>query len=589
MSNELTAAQKGRFLALVLVLAILLTIVLTYPFARDWRTAVPGGQTSDASEYVWSFWWFEQALFKLKQSPAVIDWIYYPDGAYHPTELTSLYPKLATLPFTYLLKVDPFVAYNLNLLSATVLTMFFMAWLCLVLTGSRSAALVGGIIFAFCASRTTHILYGHFTQALTYFYPLLVLALWRLWQKPTLARGFVLGLNLALAALLDLMPIAYFFAPIMTTILLYFVLKDRQRFLSWEFARSLLLGIVLASIVVLPIFYPLVVSTAKGELGWYQSVGVVEFSADLLAFIVPPPQHPMAGALPGLQNLSNAVYGFGVSRFEATVYLGWMSIVLGLAGVLSRWKAQSEVRYWMTVAFASTTLALGPWLRVGGRIITLGGKPLIMPYAAILFLPFMSWGRTPGRLGLTAQFALAILAAFGVASLSNRVGGKGRKVLFAFALVALTTFDTLAVYPWPMTERRSAPDFYSTVAADRRSVALLDIPVEGYNAAHQYMYYQMEHGHAIVGGWRLRRSVEVSQKMQEYEALAAPGGDVSALAQAGIGYIILHKQFLDVERLSLLRDHLTGVVGPPVYDDQSITAFRLTGVAEIAPKPISVN
>ena len=118
-----------------------------------------------------------------------MDWIYNPIGAYHPKEMASLYAKLVTVPLIHLLRADPFILYNLNLFAANVLTMFFMAWLCLELTGSRSAALIGGIIFAFSANRITHLLTGHFTQSLTFFCPLLVLAILWMWRKPTVVRG----------------------------------------------------------------------------------------------------------------------------------------------------------------------------------------------------------------------------------------------------------------------------------------------------------------------------------------------------------------------------------------------------------------
>jgi len=342
--NSLFSSQKNRFLALVFLLAVLLTVLLSYPLVLDWQTAVPGERSGDATNYAWSFWWFDRAVFELGQSPAEMDRIYYPIGADHPKEVASLYPKLVTVPLIHFLRADPFAVYNLNLFAANVLTLFFMTWLCLELTGSRAAALIGGIVFTFSAGRTTQILTGHFTQSLTYFYPLLVLAILWMWRKPSIVRGLLFGLILALATLVDLVPLAFFIGPVLISMLLYLFLGNRKRFLSKNYLRSLLLGFGLAILLVVPFYYPLISSFAKGQLDWYEGAGVVEFSADALAFIVPPPNNPLVRLWPALANLSDQIYSFGASRFEGTVYLGWITIILALIGVVKCWEQKSEIK-----------------------------------------------------------------------------------------------------------------------------------------------------------------------------------------------------------------------------------------------------
>lgn len=549
-------------------------------------TTVPGEKWGDAYNYVWSSWWFEKAVFILDQSPAEMDLIYFPIGAFHPKEIASLYAKLVAVPLIHYFRADPFIVYNLHLFAASILTMFFMAWLCFELTGSRAAALIGGIIFTFSANRTSHLLAGHFTQSLTYFYPLLVLAILRMWQNPTLFGWLLFGIILALATLVDLVPLAFFIGPVLISMLLFLLLTDRRRFLSKPFLRSLVPGLMLAIFLVVPFFYPMISSAAEGKLNWYEGAGVVEFSADALAFIIPTPDHSLVRLWPALKNISDQIYTFGVSRFEGTVYLGWIAILLALIGIIKCWEQKSEIKYWMTVAFAAVVLALGPWLRVGGRIVGYPDQPLLMPYAALLYLPFMSWGRTPGRFGLTAIFAVAILSAFGAAWLFGHLRGKFSKVMLTGGLAALILFESLTAYPWPFNDRR-VPEFYQGVAADERRVAFLDLPVMGYVPAKYYMLYQMVHGHAIVGGWRDRRSHEVEDIMAEFEVLAEPGGDIEALAEAGIGYIVLHKQFLAVERLGWLKDHLNNEIGAAIYEDDSIVAYKLLDVDEVAPKPVA--
>ena len=77
--------------------------------------------------------------------------------------------------------------------------------------------------------------------------------------------------------------------------------------------------------------------------------------------------------------------------------------------------------------------------------------------------------------------------------------------------------------------------------------------------------------------------------MLEFEAMAEPGGDIQALANAGIGYIILHKEFLTKVKLGELRKHLSNEIGPAIYEDGRILAFKLQGVSQVAPEPIPIN
>jgi hypothetical protein len=208
-----------------------------------------------------------------------------------------------------------------------------------------------------------------------------------------------------------------------------------------------------------------------------------------------------------------------------------------------------------------------------------------MPYALLLYLPLVSWGRTPGRLGLTAIFALAILAAYGASWVLYRVRNRRLRGALLAGIVGIIVIDSLTLFPWPMVDTR-VPAGYEEIAADGRSVAMLDLPVDNYVASHHYMLYQMQHGHAIVGGWRDRRSQQVEQRMAEFATLAGPDGDVDALAEQGIGYIVLHKEFLDADEVARYRAHLESEIGAASHEDDDIVIFKLAGAAEIAPPPI---
>ena len=128
----------------------------------------------------------------------------------------------------------------------------------------RIAAVVGGAIFTFCLPRTLHAVSGHYTQILTYPYPLLALCLWRVLQLPSVGRGLALGAALVLISTVDLMPLAYFAAPVTAGMLVFFLLADRSQVLSRSALKSLGLGFGSAALVLLPVVWPLLSSAARG-------------------------------------------------------------------------------------------------------------------------------------------------------------------------------------------------------------------------------------------------------------------------------------------------------------------------------------
>ena len=578
-------SRRGRwgFALFIAFLAILVTALFTSPLVFLWRTHLAGFYGSDAFSHAWSTWWFDKALFTLHRSPARMDRIYYPVTFYHPILTATPYARLLALPGVHW--GSPVAAYNVHLFGSYVLTWVLMALLCLELTGSRAAGVVGGAIFTFCANRTMHALNGHFTQVLTYSYPLLALCLWRVLKHPSIRRGVALGGALILVSVVDVMPLAYFVAPVTMCELLLFVLTDRTRMLSRVMLKSLGVGFGLAAVVLFPLMWPLLSSAARGDLGFYQEQGVLEYSADAWALVVPPPGHPLCHIWPGLQRLSAKILSFGLSYTEGVVYAGWATLVLAAIGTVWGWRRRRDVRLWAILAIGASVLALGPFLRAGGRWVTVRGQIVTLPYFLVRMLPFLSWGRTPARLNLTAMFALAILSAHGVSWLVGRARQWVWQQVVAAGLTVLVLLDAIVLFPWPVADT-GVPAFYRHLAADRQSVAVLDLPVGDYTADKYYLLYQMTHGHAIVGGYSYRRPPEAEEAMLDLQALARPGGDPAALAGYGIGYIILHRDFLEGDELEMIILHLANCLGPPLYQDDRLVVFAVPDALEIAPTPL---
>jgi hypothetical protein len=562
---------RGRFILLVLGLAFVTTLIFTYPLVQQWRSHIVGYEGADAFNHAWGAWWFDRAIFTEHQSPATVDAIYYPATVHHPIQMAMPWSRLVGIIGVRL--ADPIITYNTHLFLSYLLTWLFMSLFCLKLTGNKIAAVLGGAIFTFCANRTANVLWGHFGYVLTYPLPLLALTFWNLMERPTIGRGLLFGAALIVASTIDVTILPYFVLPLMLGLFFFYWRNHRQQLRTAAALKSLGAALALSAFALLPLMWPMV-ARASGDLAWYQLSGVGDHSADALGYLVPPPHHPLSQLLPGLGALSNKMDAFVIANTESIVYAGWLTMLLAFIGVVRYWEEKRDIILWLTFAIVGYLFSLGPVLRAAGQLITLREQWVILPYLIVMQLPVLSWGRTPARLSLLVMFALAVLAAYGVTWLLGKIGRPTWQWATGAALLLLILVDSTVLFPWPMIDA-SVPTYYQQVGADPRPVAILDIPTTDFDAAKYHMRYQMIHNHPIVGGFSIRRPLDVEETMEELESLARPGGDPAALAAHNIAYIILHRNFLEPADLQETTTFLTEEIGPPAYQDERIVAFEL--------------
>jgi len=584
--DEVSQTSQWKFALFVGLIAFVVTAVFTYPLLFNLNTHIVGFWGSDATNHAWSAWWYYKSIFVLNQSPANLTHIYYPTLVYHPLVTAASWSKIVALPFMFI--SSPITIYNSHLFISYILTWVFTSLLCLELTNNKIAALIGGAIFTFSVNHTAHAFYGHFTQTLTYSYPLLVLAFWRLMKNPIIKNGILLGLAMSMVALLDLMPLAYFGIPMVIGLLLYFFTQQRNRMFSKAGLTSLGTAVLVAILIVMPFMWPLLSQELQGNLDWYQSAGSGDFSADLVAIFLPPPGHPLANLWPALKETSDAVYSFGLSRFEGMVYAGWVCLTLAGIGLVKKWEARRDVRLWFLLAVICAILTLGPLLRINGQLISINKTPILLPYALFLKIPFLSWGRTPARFNGVVMFALAVLAAYGVSFILEKLKTRWHKFSLASVLLTLILLDSVVLFPWPMMDT-TPPPVFAEIAADKRHVAVLDLPVLDYSAAKFHLLYQMTHQHALVGGFRIRRPDEAAVVMQSLEQSALPGGDVTGLAENSIAYVTIHHEFYSDRELREMVNNLEDQVGKPIFSDDTVTVFAIPNANEFASLPLNAK
>ncbi|HSP91632.1 MAG TPA: hypothetical protein VLN08_12020 [Vicinamibacterales bacterium] len=329
-------------------------------------------------------------------------------------------------------------------------------------------------------------------------------------------------------------------------------------------------------------------------LVWRSSVP----GADLLAFILPNPKHPLMRPL--VQTWFEDRPG-GIIENVVSVSLVALVVILAAA-----WRRR--VRFptlWVGITLGFAVLALGPFLTVGGV-----NTHVPLPWYLLRLVPMLGAASTPTRfaagmmLGLTALFALALAALAASA-------GPRRRVLIGAASGALV----LELLPAPrVLHAADVPDVFAVVAADPRPVSVLHLPfgfrdgtktIGYYNNARQY--YQTFHEKRLIGGYisRLSRSkISDLRRSRILRALVLLGDGVPYLPpprpvlrergaafvrRVGLGYVVVNRArtppaLLDYAVASFA---LERVGGDATYDLYRTTVPFDPGAPPVRPAPPS--
>ena len=236
--------KGGRGLETLSVLGLfgLLTIVATWPQARHLSSQAPLHQ--DVYFNMWRLRWFAHALV----TPSA-----------HLFDANIFYPELRTLALSDAMIVEgiaasplvwagtkPLLVQNLLVLGAMAASGAAMFALARYLTGSRGAAVVAGIVFAFAPYRFEHIMHMELQWAM--WSPLAFLALHRTFDTGDWKYGLATGACVALQVLSSIY-YGMFLASLIAIAAVLLIVRDRTAPVS-RAAWSLAVGAVLAAAIV---------------------------------------------------------------------------------------------------------------------------------------------------------------------------------------------------------------------------------------------------------------------------------------------------------------------------------------------------
>ncbi|MCB0169487.1 MAG: hypothetical protein KDJ97_02950 [Anaerolineae bacterium] len=586
--------MKNRHL-LPLIGYSLISLIVTWPLVTHLRGWVPG--LGDWGQNLWALWWTRQALLVEGQQPFFTHYLFYPEGVtllFHPLDVSD---GLLALPLYGLLGGD--VTYNLMILLSFVLAGYGAYLLALYLTHHRAAAFIAGLIFALSPYHFLRVDLGHLNLSTIQWIPFYALFLLKFVERGDKRAAALAVFFLVFTALnswyyvvyCGLFSLAVIFWPgrkqlavsrqqIAVSGQRSAVSGHHSSFIIHRSTSIIRIAVVLVAsiILLLPLLLPMF--RLLGSTTLIGAHNPLRHSADLLSFFVPGPPSTWAGWFEGIW----VSYAAQNREPGASAYLGYSVLALSLVGLLDRrWRPQSW--WWLAVALGFSVLALGPQLQIDGQILDIS-----LPYHWLATLiPIFAITGIPGRFVVMTSLALAVLAAFGVAWLSearrqpSAVSRQRLSFIIHYSLFIVIFIELLAL-PLHLTSTNVNP-FYHTLAADQDTYAIIDIKWD----ANFLMHAQTIHHKPLIGGWLARLPQEQAAYLDEssldkafVRLLLGPEGAAltdpaairsaiqSALAEHEVRYIIDHN--------NAAGPWLQGVLGwSVVFEDDEVVVYGVEG------------
>jgi hypothetical protein len=481
-------SRSGRFVALAIAVYVACALWATWPAIRHVeghylaRPAAGYGQAAagDHLQLGWSFWLVGHQLER-GASPLTDPYSFRPEAEAPP----NLQGWLLGVPFWPLAAVFGNVwAYDLVVLLTFVLAGALMCWWLRSLDASRPAALVGGVVFCLMPYRVGQST-GHLLGLVAFLLPATLLALER--------RRYVVA-ALVLAAI----PLSGQLHPTLGAIplALGYAWARVPRDDRWKAAAAVVPALAAGLIVDR--------WTVSGSIGTGRSFGqVVRYSAELSDFVT---------------------RGVG-SGVEELVFVGWLTPILALAGLVAIRRQRGLAAVLGLAALVPCVLALGsnlPGYETAWRVV-----------------PGLDSTRVPERFMPIACLALAALAGFGFELATvryERIPPAAVATAAAVVVVAIALDLRVPVFGAVAADEPSAA--YAAIRGDGR---LLELPVfrPDIHYGSVYLGYARQSPRERPQGYSTLAPPAANRLARRLRGLSCGRGSVPA--DLGVRFVAVHR------------------------------------------------
>ena len=518
----------------------LLGLLVTFPLITQFDRQIIANQPGQVDGYlgIWNVWWTSQALTSgepLYHTPR----LFHPQGLDLFWQTLSVPQGLLALPITLLF--EPLVAYNFLIVASYTLggyaAFLFVRYLLAREYGldwaTQTSALIAGAIYALAPFHNQKVLDAQLEVASIQWLPLALLAVHILLERRTWPWVIISALLLLWVGLgtwyYGLFVLIYTGMAAGLWALGGTDWPDRLRRLAWGLSPLVVWLVLMAQRLI-------DLARTGDELLGDARVEQYDAAADLIAFWLPNPLHPLWGAA-----IERMYLGWYPGDILWNVSLGLVGTILAIGGV---WVARLKVWRWVVLAVLTALFAMGAELKLFGFET---GLPL--PYALLRDLPGIRSSHRPNHIVLITILITALLAAYGVRSLLSR-WPRWRWGIGAGLLVAIFAIDGWAGSQ-PLFARPMPTAYHELRAAEG---AFLPIPTHLNISNSEHLWYQTVHERPIIGGFIGREPPyplaryapgfkELRFGVAEADDIISPGWPSAAresLAAYGISHVLYH-------------------------------------------------
>lgn len=486
----------------VVALFCALTALMTWPLLANFTTALP--HPEDPAINTWILDWDFYAL--LNHPSRLFD-----ANIFHPHRYALAFSEnllgiaLPLLPL-HIAGLAPITIFNVAMFLAFTLTGYGAYVLARLVTGSTGAAICSGIYFAFLSFRFTHL--THLQHLWAMWLPLTLASLIWFARKPTPRRAAWFGLAFLMNGLSNL----HWFAFGSLAIALSFVIGARRDRRYW-------IGGIAATLIALAILTPVLLP--------YQRV------RDLYEFRGDPNETMQYSAEPSdwlVSSLHSRWYarplGNPSINPERWLFPGGLVLVFALAGLAWSGRATLLALLWIALGFFGS-LGLNGW------------------FGTFLFesVPLFKGIRVPARWSFIAYTGLALLAACGIARLTQRFGERTRAAIHAGIACLFLIELHAAPIRWYIA-RPEAPPVYAYLAAHRADGPIIELPLRQKDQ-YAYMLRATTHHRRMVNGVSGFVPPSLSELVALSEEIPIPPYFLTRLEHLGVTTVVVHADRLE--------------------------------------------
>jgi hypothetical protein len=509
------------------------------------------GTGRDPQIFIWGIGWLPHAILH-GDNPFVTHALWAPDGV-NLTWVTSV-PGIALLLSPLTLAFGPVVAYNVAAVAAPAFAAWTAYLLCLRVSGSVWAALVGGYLFGFSSYLLGQEL-GHMNLSSVFLLPLVGLLILRYLDGELTRRGLVVRLGPVLALQLGLSTEVSLSLVLAIVAALAIAAATRAR----RGLRPAVDAIARAYLFAVALAGPFLVFALLGFHG--ESINKPSgWNADAANFLVPTHITLVRNAW-----TSGIAKHFSMNDLELGAYLGVPTLlIVAWFAILFRKRAST---WFLVISFVVATVC-----SFGTDLVWDGYPRFGLPWSWLAWLPGVN-NLLPTRLSVYTALAAAVIVSLWLAS--PRVPVVLRVALAVLAIVAIVPRVTQPLwYTHP-----SQPEFFAGGLVKRCLAPGENVMTLPYTSNGDSMLWQAENGYRfdMAGGFVRPKPPPAYEK---YPAVAyldedspPPGGiaDVKAYARAvGVSAILVDDTVADKWR------SLLAPLGNPV-DVGGVQIYRLAG------------